>query len=142
MAFSIEKYPLIVQVVDTGTSRPRLLIHSPDFGFTMGEDYDSRNIGQTELLIRRMREELKRKLKLNEAQKIPLPSPTLPSQYESLTGSELITATEAARLLRISRMTLWRMCSRGELPFRETPGGHRRFRRSDIESMLLGEETK
>ncbi len=135
--FSVEKYPLMIHVVDTDIGKPKLIIYSPDFDFRMGEAYDSQQMGQTELLIRRMREELEKKIRLQEHLGGKIPSPTLQNLQEAVFGSDLLSSTEAARLLRISRQTLWRMTNEGKISFRRTPGGHRRFVRAEVETLLF-----
>jgi excisionase family DNA binding protein len=44
----------------------------------------------------------------------------------------LMRPTEAARVLAISRRTLSHWAAAGLLPYRETPGGHRRFPREAV----------
>ncbi len=136
MTLLIEKYPLLVQVIEASSGRPQLLIHSPDFGFSMGEDYNPKNVGQTEILIRRVREELQRRVKFKFNAGEEIPSPTLPGQYTSVIGANLLTTSEAAQLLRVSRQTLWRMSKSGKIRSSITAGGHRRFIRSDVEALL------
>jgi excisionase family DNA binding protein len=43
---------------------------------------------------------------------------------------------EAAKLLRVSVVTLRRWCDRGEIPFWRTPSGQRRFDREQLEAWL------
>ena len=49
---------------------------------------------------------------------------------------DLLTPREVARLLRVTRKTVSRWAIEGELPCIKTLGGHRRFRRSDIERAI------
>lgn len=50
---------------------------------------------------------------------------------------EWLTATEAAALLpKVSARTLHRWVERGDLSAARLPGGHLRFRRSDVEALL------
>ncbi|AMS03937.1 helix-turn-helix DNA binding protein [Gordonia phage UmaThurman] len=51
-------------------------------------------------------------------------------------GEDLLTTTEAASLVRISRSTLFRAVEAGKITPLRTPGGHFRFRRSDVLAML------
>ena len=54
----------------------------------------------------------------------------------------LLTSAEAAALGGVSKMTILRAVRAGKLsPFR-TPGGHFRFRRADIEELLLADPAK
>ena len=50
--------------------------------------------------------------------------------------SDTLTTSEAAELLGVSVATLKRWASAGLLPSSHTPGGHRRFRRGDVERHL------
>ncbi len=54
----------------------------------------------------------------------------------SQTGEEWISLSEAADLLGIHPATVRLWADRNELPSRRTNGGHRRFRRTDIEARL------
>lgn len=47
----------------------------------------------------------------------------------------LITTQEAARLLSVGPSSIKRWADDGRLPTIKTPGGHRRFRASDVESL-------
>jgi len=51
-------------------------------------------------------------------------------------GSELVSAGEAVRLLPISRSTLLRAERAGYIIPLRTPGGHRRYRRADVEALI------
>jgi excisionase family DNA binding protein len=47
--------------------------------------------------------------------------------------SELLTPSEVARMLRVNPKTVTRWAKAGKLPAIKTMGGHRRFRRDDVE---------
>lgn len=47
-------------------------------------------------------------------------------------STEWVSLGEAARILGVHPATVRNWADRGELPFRRTPGGHRRFRRPDL----------
>jgi excisionase family DNA binding protein len=49
---------------------------------------------------------------------------------------ELLTATEVATMLRVSRRTVRHLTDANELPFVQVTRGIRRFRRSDVEVFL------
>lgn len=54
-------------------------------------------------------------------------------------STALLTASAAARVLGVSRVTLWRMAVAGEIPTAAvTPGGQRRFARADVEAIRDG----
>lgn len=49
---------------------------------------------------------------------------------------EWVSLGEAARIIGVHPATIRNWADRGELPFRRTPGGHRRFKRSDLRQWL------
>lgn len=50
---------------------------------------------------------------------------------------DLMTPQEVALVLQCSTKTVVRLAQRGELPTAEhTPGGHRRFRRTDVDAYI------
>lgn len=51
---------------------------------------------------------------------------------------ELIAPSEACAMLGVTVATLARYADDGTLPCVKTPGGHRRYRRSDVEALLAG----
>ena len=53
-----------------------------------------------------------------------------------LQPGDLLIATEAAELLRVTVKTLERWEKAGRLDAIRLPGGHRRYRRSDLEALL------
>jgi excisionase family DNA binding protein len=57
----------------------------------------------------------------------------------SQTGDEWLSLREAAELLGMHPATVRLWADRNELPSRRTSGGHRRFRRADIEARLRQE---
>jgi excisionase family DNA binding protein len=60
---------------------------------------------------------------------------TCHAQRVGTTTSELLTTSEAARVLRSSRQHIVDLCDRGELPFIRV-GTHRRLRRADVLALL------
>lgn len=50
--------------------------------------------------------------------------------------SRLLRAGEVAALLQVSRRSVAAWAQRGFIPFIETPGGHRRFRASDVRALV------
>jgi excisionase family DNA binding protein len=50
--------------------------------------------------------------------------------------SEWVSLGEAAEIIGVHPATIRNWTERGELPFRRTPGGHRRFRRADLQKWL------
>lgn len=49
-----------------------------------------------------------------------------------------LTPSEAARILGVHADTLKRWADDGKVAYWRTPGGWRRFRREDIEALLVG----
>jgi len=56
-----------------------------------------------------------------------------------MTDDRLIGIAEAARTLGVNRRTLRIWTTEGRFPCVKTPGGHRRFRISDVTRMVRGE---
>lgn len=52
-------------------------------------------------------------------------------------GNDLITVSEAAAILGVSDGTIRSACDSGRLPFRRTPGGHRRILRTAVEQLAV-----
>src|SRR5690606_31057167 len=50
--------------------------------------------------------------------------------------SEWVSLGEAARLIGVHPATIRNWAEKGELPFRRTAGGHRRFHRTDLKRWL------
>lgn len=53
---------------------------------------------------------------------------------------ELLTSSEAAQMLRVSKATITRYVRLGQLPAIRLPSGHLRIRRRDIERVLHQED--
>ena len=54
---------------------------------------------------------------------------------------DLLTAGQAARQLQVSIDTVRRWGEAGKIPMLRTPTGNRRFRRSDVEAVLIPIDT-
>lgn len=50
--------------------------------------------------------------------------------------TRLLRAGEVAALLQVSRRSVAAWARRGLIPFIETPGGHRRFRATDVRALV------
>jgi excisionase family DNA binding protein len=60
-----------------------------------------------------------------------------PNQSAATDGAEhLLTPGEVASLFRVDPKTVTRWASAGRIGSIRTPGGHRRFRESEVRSML------
>jgi excisionase family DNA binding protein len=53
---------------------------------------------------------------------------------------EILTAGAVAAMFGVNRKTITRWCNAGRLPHFRTLGGHRRFRRSEVEPLLATKE--
>jgi excisionase family DNA binding protein len=56
------------------------------------------------------------------------------------TGDRLLTPGEVAALFRVDPKTVTRWAAAGRISSIRTPGGHRRFRESEVRALLEGEE--
>lgn len=50
--------------------------------------------------------------------------------------SDLLTPSEVARLFKVDPKTVTRWAKSGKLTSFRTPGGHRRFRASEVEALI------
>jgi excisionase family DNA binding protein len=57
----------------------------------------------------------------------------------STDSPEWLTPAETAALMRVNPKTVWRWAREGKITAGFTPGGHRRFRRAELEAMLNGQ---
>lgn len=55
------------------------------------------------------------------------------------TSERLLTPGEVASLFRVDPKTVTRWAASGRINSIRTPGGHRRFRESEVRALLLGE---
>jgi len=55
------------------------------------------------------------------------------------TGDRLLTPGEVAALFRVDPKTVTRWAAAGRIGSIRTPGGHRRFRESEVRELLEGE---
>lgn len=63
-----------------------------------------------------------------------------PADRPSIVTTRLLRSGEVAALLQVSRRSIAAWASRGLIPFIETPGGHRRFRASDVRALVAALE--
>jgi excisionase family DNA binding protein len=61
---------------------------------------------------------------------------------ESEEASILLTPGEVAALFRVDPKTVTRWASNGRIPSIRTPGGHRRFRKDDVQRYLTTRATR
>lgn len=57
----------------------------------------------------------------------------------TLSGDRLLTPGEVAREFRVDPKTVTRWAKAGKIGSVRTPGGHRRFRESEVRALLSGE---
>ena len=63
-----------------------------------------------------------------------------PGSDAHATRDRLLTPGEVAALFRVDPKTVTRWASAGRIGSIRTPGGHRRFRESEVRALLGGEE--
>lgn len=63
----------------------------------------------------------------------------MPASSTSKGANQWLSLSQAAALLGVHPGTLRTWADRGEVPAHRTPGGHRRFRRADLEARLAAE---
>ncbi len=127
--FHAEEYPIVVQVI-----KGYLSLYQPDFDYRVMEPYRPNDVGQTEMLIMKMRRELTSKANLiADAAGIPSPSKSKAPEVIDLVT---LSTKDVGRLLGVCAMTVVRLADDGSLPCKKTPKGHRRFKRSDVEKLL------
>ena len=129
--FAPEKYPLVVQVIE-----PYLTIYSPDFDYRVAEPYRPNDVGQTEMMIIKIRREIASKITKFISTDQVVPSPTKSKAVFSVIEHDTLSTSEVSRLLRVSDETVRRLAERGELKFQTTPGGHRRFARNAVQEYI------
>jgi excisionase family DNA binding protein len=62
--------------------------------------------------------------------------PFMVSRREQASKSAYLLPSEVAEVLQVSPKTVTRWAKEGKLPSRRTLGGHRRYARADIESLV------
>jgi excisionase family DNA binding protein len=67
-----------------------------------------------------------------------LPTPSRSSGRQAGGGPDWLTLGQAATYLGVAQSTVRKWSDSGRLPAFYTPGGHRRFRRRDLDSFLSG----
>jgi excisionase family DNA binding protein len=127
----VEHYPLVIQVI-----QGYLIVTAPDFDYRVVEAWRPSDIGQTEMLILKVRRELQSRVQLALHRHTAPPSPSTVKQLGLAEESDLLSTREVSRILRLSDETVRRLAKSGALPCRITPGGHRRFARSTVEQYL------
>jgi excisionase family DNA binding protein len=126
-----EAYPLIIQVIHN-----HLMIYSPDFNYRVVETWRPEDIGQTEMMVLKIRKELSNRLQLSSGRNTSPPLPSSPSSLHLVEDQDWISTRDTARLLQVSEETVRRLADQGGLACRLTPGGHRRFNRKTVSDYL------
>lgn len=65
----------------------------------------------------------------------------MPFGTDTYAEGELLTTREAAKVAHVSAITIRRAVEAGKITPLRTPGGHFRFRRSDLEALLTSERS-
>lgn len=126
--YSIVEYPLFI-IYDFGYRR----IHSPDFGVHETIESHLNTFDGISRALHRIHVKMEAKLKDLSLKDLSDPNPS-PVHLDP--KSELLTTAEAAELLKVSFSTVKRLHLQGTLKAFSTPGGHRRFLKSEIEKLL------
>ncbi len=126
-----ETYPLVIQVIQN-----HLMIYSPDFNYRVVESWRPEDIGQTEMMILKVRKELQSRIFLAGSRGLSPPPPATHASLRMIEDQDWISTRDAARLLQVSEETVRRLADHGGLPCRLTPGGHRRFSRKAVSDYL------
>ena len=58
---------------------------------------------------------------------------------DDLHNDPLLTPADVARLFKVDPKTVTRWAAAGRIDSIRTPGGHRRFRESEVKALLAGE---
>jgi excisionase family DNA binding protein len=62
------------------------------------------------------------------------------SDRESVDDERLLTPAEVARLFKVDPKTVTRWAAQGRISCVRTPGGHRRYRESELLAILNGDD--
>lgn len=128
-----EHYPIIVQVIPKNGVE-YLSAFQPDFNYRVMEVFNAKDVGQTEMMILKMRREIASRI----ARSKDSPTPAKSAALYKVPERESISTKDAARILNVSEMTVRRMADDGSLKIlKKTRGGHRRFSPSEIELFLV-----
>ena len=73
----------------------------------------------------------------NSQKRKPLPVPSKPRGAFEIETADLLTTQDVQRILQVSHETVRRLSNQGTLESFRTTGGHRRFKRTEVEQMLL-----
>ncbi len=126
--FSIGSYGIVFRIQNGFISA-----NSPEFGLTITKRLDSvrklEDIGMLYFsLIERISDDVKGRQKRKE--KIPTPKESIDLVPKAEPSN--LKITDVARMLEMSVDTVRRLTESGKLKSRKTPGGHRRYRVSDV----------
>lgn len=72
-------------------------------------------------------------------QSTPLPGGSKGEEGVETSSERLLTPGEVAALFRVDPKTVTRWAAAGRISSIRTPGGHRRFRESEVHALLRGE---
>ena len=122
------EYPVIIkQHLDF------VVLSVPDLGITVVENLPPKNkltpqyITQIATSLAKVWLKAQKKLSQHQSSQIPPPKPSQKITSQNKGSQKLMTSTEAAKILGISRMSIHRLVKSGTIKCIETKGGHRRF---------------
>lgn len=129
--FKAEEYPIVIQVLSKGGIQ-YLSGFQPDFNYRVIEPYRANDVGQTEMMIIKIRREI-----ASLAARTPSPTPSKSANLFKIPERGHLTTKDAARILNVSDMTVRRLADEGRLKCSYTPNGHRRFSENSLNDFLL-----
>ena len=129
--FKPEEYPIVIQII-TQRGVQYLSAFQPDFDYRVIEVFRKEEIGQSEMMIIKVRREIASRISREKNSPTPLKSAALYKIPEQ--GN--ISTTHAAKILGVTSQTIRRWADQGILKATPTRGGHRRFSEETVQDAL------
>ena len=130
------EYPLVIKQVDEF-----LVFSVPDLGFTFTENLPSGGrlnkdyVTKIALKLAETWIKVQSHLKNRALSRIETKDPSKLRGSISLGDKELLSAPDFANEVGVHPNTIRRMADRGQIKFKKTPGGHRKFLRAHVEEI-------
>jgi excisionase family DNA binding protein len=130
--FQVGEYMITLRIL-----RGYLVAHAPDFGITVTRRFDEiRKKEEVGELYFDLLERIIKDIDGRKRRKERIPEPIEHKALKDETDPKNYRVRDVARLLEVSEDTVRRLSDSGALPYSTTPGGHRRYRRSDVVEWL------